>query len=96
MLCGAAKHHARWRDLTADERAAAVAQLQELAGGRADGPAVLAEQAELLIGCSEGTLSETFDRCAAGLLIAAGADQTLIPRWVAGGRNRLRVLPPAT
>jgi hypothetical protein len=28
-----AKHHARWREPTADERAAAVAELRELAGG---------------------------------------------------------------
>jgi hypothetical protein len=47
MLRGAAQHHARWRDLTADEQAAAVAELQDLAGGRAD---LLAEQACILIG----------------------------------------------
>jgi hypothetical protein len=35
-LFGEARHHARWRDLTADEQAAAVAALRELAGGRGD------------------------------------------------------------
>jgi hypothetical protein len=32
---GEARHHARWRDLTADEEAAAVAVLRELARGGA-------------------------------------------------------------
>ena len=34
-LFGEAKHHARWRELTGDEEAAAVAALREVAGGRA-------------------------------------------------------------
>ncbi len=93
MLYGCAKHHARWRDLTEDEQAAGVAELQELAGGRAD---LLAEQAGIMIGATEGSLDERFDLCAAGLLIAAGADQSLIPPWVEEGRTRRRRLPPAT
>jgi hypothetical protein len=32
-ISGEAKHHAQWRELTADEEAAAVAALRELAGG---------------------------------------------------------------
>jgi len=36
QIHGDAKRHARWRDLTDDEHAAAVAELRELAGGRAD------------------------------------------------------------
>ena len=48
-LCGAALHHAKWRDLTEEENAAAVAELRALASGRAD---LLAEQAGLLIGSS--------------------------------------------
>ena len=92
MLCGCAKHHARWRELTAEEHAAAVAELQELAGGRAD---LLSEQAGIMIGTSEGTISEPFARCAASLLIAAGADQDLIPPWIAEGRKRRSRLPPA-
>jgi hypothetical protein len=35
-LTGEARHHARWRELTGDEEAAAVAELQALAGGQAD------------------------------------------------------------
>lgn len=35
-LTGPAKRHARWRDLTEAEHAAAVADLRELAAGRAD------------------------------------------------------------
>jgi hypothetical protein len=33
-LTGAARHHAKWSPLTADERDAAVAALRELAAGR--------------------------------------------------------------
>lgn len=36
QLTGEARHHARWRELTAAEEAAAVAELRELASGRAD------------------------------------------------------------
>src|SRR5258707_7107444 len=36
QLTGEARHRARWRELSGDEAAAAVAGLRELAGGRAD------------------------------------------------------------
>jgi hypothetical protein len=36
QLTGTARHHARWRDLTGDEQAAAVRELHDLAAGRAD------------------------------------------------------------
>ncbi|MGE5289701.1 MAG: hypothetical protein ACM3ML_21415 [Micromonosporaceae bacterium] len=65
-----AMHHARWRTLTGAETATAVASLRELAGGRAD---LLAEQAGLSIGHSKDTASEPLGRCAAELLIRAGA-----------------------
>ena len=90
MLCGAAKHHARWRDLTEDEHAAAVAELHELATGRANAAALLAEEAGLMIGFSEGAMDESFDRRAGELLIAAGADVALVPQWVEEGRSRRR------
>ena len=53
-LHGEARHHARWRDLTEDEETAAVAELRELAEGRAD---LLAEVAGILEGTSEGELT---------------------------------------
>jgi hypothetical protein len=84
-LCGVALHHAKWRDLTEEENAAAVAELRAVAAGRAD---LLAEQAGLLIGSSESTINAPFKRCAAELLIAAGANQSLIPQWIEEGRRR--------
>ena len=86
-LRGIAEHHARWRPLTEDERAAAVIELRELAAGRTD---LLAEKAGLLIGFYEGSLDEPHKRCAAELLIAAGANEALIPRWIEEGRRRRR------
>jgi hypothetical protein len=47
QLTGEARHRARWRELTGDEEAAAVAELQALAGGRAD---LLAEVAGIFEG----------------------------------------------
>ena len=79
QLTGEARHHARWRDLTADEETAAVAALRELAGGRAD---LLAEVAGILQGASEGEPDEPFARRAAGLCWLAGADPEAIPEWV--------------
>jgi hypothetical protein len=49
QLTGEARHRARWRALSSDEEAAAVAALRELAGGRAD---LLAEVAGILEGAS--------------------------------------------
>ncbi len=54
-ISGEAKHHAKRRELTADEQAAAVAALRELAGGRAD---LLAEVCGVTEGASEGELHE--------------------------------------
>ena len=50
QLTGTAGRHARWRELTAAEEAAAVAELRELAAGRAD---LLAEVAGVFQGASE-------------------------------------------
>ena len=92
-LMGAAKHHARWRELTADEDAAAVAALRELAAGRAD---LLAEAAGILEGFAEGELSEPLDRQAADVCRRAGADPEAIPAWIAEGRRRrsAATMPP--
>ncbi len=54
-ISGEAKHHAKRRELTADEEAAAVAALRELAGGRAD---LRAEVCGVMEGASEGELHE--------------------------------------
>ena len=85
QLMGEARHHARWRELTGDEEAAAVAALRELAGGRAD---LLAEVAGVLEGAGEGELDEPLARQAAGLCRKAGADPEAIPAWAAEGRRR--------
>jgi hypothetical protein len=55
QLTGTARHHARWRELVQDEQDAAVAELRELAGGRAD---LLAEVAGIFEGASDGELDE--------------------------------------
>jgi hypothetical protein len=83
-LTGAARQHARWRELAADERDAAVAALRELAAGRAD----MAQVAGLLGGSSEGQLDEPLMRQAAELCRNAGADPELIPQWIQEGRRR--------
>jgi hypothetical protein len=64
QLTGEARHRTRWRELSSDEEAAAVAELRELAGGRAD---LLAEVAGILEGAPEGQLDEPFARLAAAL-----------------------------
>lgn len=84
-LYGTAGHHARWRDLTDAEEAAAVAELRELAGGRAD---LLAEVAGILEGSGEGELNEPLKKQAGMLCRKAGADPEAIPRWVDEGRRR--------
>jgi hypothetical protein len=85
QLTGEARHRARWRELSADEEAAAVAELRALAAGRAD---LLAEVAGIFEGASEGRLDEPLARCAADLCRKAGADAGAIPAWVEEGRRR--------
>jgi hypothetical protein len=85
QLTGEARHHAKWRDLTAAEEAAAVAELRELADGRAD---LLAEVACVLEGAREGKLDEPIARQAAELCRQAGADPDAIPAWIEEGRRR--------
>ena len=84
-LHGEARHHAKWRDLTEAEAAAAVAALRDLPGGRAD---LLAEVAGILEGAHEGELDEPLARQAADLCRKAGADPAAIPAWIAEGRRR--------
>lgn len=84
-ISGVAMRHASWREPTGDEIAAAVSELRELAGDRPD---LLAEEAGILLGFHEGDLDEARARAAAQLLIAAGADESLIAQWVEEGRRR--------
>jgi hypothetical protein len=84
-LTGTARHPARWRELAQDEQDTAVTELRELADERAD---LLAEVAGIFEGTSEGELDEPLARQAAHLCRLAGADETLIPHWIAEGRRR--------
>jgi hypothetical protein len=85
QLTGEARHHARWRPLTGEEEAVALAELRALAGGRAD---LLAEVAGIFEGTSEGELDEPLARSAARLCRQAGADLEAIPAWIEEGRRR--------
>ena len=88
-LSGEARHHAKWRDLTAAEEGTAAAGLRELAGGRAD---LLAEVAGLLEGAREGEPDEPLARQAAGLCRRPGPtwrrSRPGSPRGGAGGPPR--------
>jgi hypothetical protein len=64
QLTGEARHRARWRPLTGDEEAVALAELRALAAGRAD---LLAEVAGIFEGTSEGEQDEPLARSAARL-----------------------------
>lgn len=84
-LTGAAQRHAPWREPTQQETAAAVEELREIAGPRAD---LLAEVAGLLTGFYQGTAEQARAGAAARYCRAAGADPELIPRWTAEGQRR--------
>ena len=79
QLTGEARHRARWRPLTGEEEAAA------LADGRAD---LLAQVAGIFEGTSEGEPDEPLARSAARLCRLAGADTDAIPAWIEEGRRR--------
>ena len=93
QIAGAAARHVQdWR-FTAEDEAAAIAELTLAAAGRTD---LLAERAGTALGFSEGGLEPARNRQIAELCIAAGADQTLIERWIAVGRElaaRVRATP---
>jgi hypothetical protein len=84
-ITGEARHHARWRPLSTEEEGVALDELRALAAGRAD---LLAEVAGILEGTSEGELDEPLAQSAAQLCRKAGADETLIPQWIAEGKRR--------
>ena len=86
-LTSIAQRRARWGELTEDETAAAVTELRQIADGRAD---LLAEVAGIALGASERKAEEYAARgqAVAGLCRLAGADESMIPRWIAEGRRR--------
>ena len=84
-LTGTSQRYARWEQPDAATIAAAVAELREIADGRAD---LLAEVAGIQLGTKEGTPDEPRARNAAAFCRAAGADEAPDPSV---GRGR----PPA-
>lgn len=89
-LDGAVSRHAGWKtELTEDELAAAVRELQEITKDRPAGPALMAEVAGLGLGARAGIpVEEDKARVEAKILVAAGADTTLIERWTRLGAER--------
>jgi hypothetical protein len=94
-LTSIAQRRARWGELTEEQRAAGAAELREIAGDRPD---LLAEVAGLSLGTAEskGPEYKAQADAVAGLCRLAGADESLIPGWVAEGRSRAeaRRIPP--
>ena len=90
----AAKHAPVWR-LGGQAKAVAIAELAEAADGRAD---LLAKCAGLALGYGERQPEAAHYQRMAELCIAAGADRSLIERWIAVGRQRAanaRAMPHA-
>jgi hypothetical protein len=87
-LAGEARRRAPYREPTEDETAEAAAALAEIAGDRAD---LLAEEAGILIGfygADPLPQIRAKARAAARFLIAAGADEAAVLRWVHEGQER--------
>ena len=84
ILGTAAKHAPVWR-LGGQAKAVAIAELAEAADGRAD---LLAKCAGLALGYGERQPEAAHYQRMAELCIAAGADKTLIQRWIDVGRQR--------
>jgi hypothetical protein len=72
-----------------DDLAAAVAQLQVVAGGRVE---LLAEHAGLAPGMAEICPSIQAASFRAEVCIAVGADQELVEHWTAVGRERAEAM----
>jgi hypothetical protein len=81
--------HRAWGWPTPDETASWVAELQQIAPGRAD---LLAEAAGVMLGAAEDTIDEPRASAAAELCRAAGADPALIPQWTEEGRRRAQAV----
>jgi len=80
----AARHAPAWRAGRQDN-AAAIAELAQASDGRAD---LLAKCAGLALGYGERQPEAAHYQRMAELCIAAGADKTLIQRWIDVGRQR--------
>jgi hypothetical protein len=81
----ASRHASAGGGLNGPARAAAVAELAELAAGRSD---LLAEFAGMEVGLHEGDLDEDCRVLAAQLCIEAGADTSQVAQWIEEGRRR--------
>jgi hypothetical protein len=93
QLSGVAKRHARRPGLSGAGWDAAVAELRELAAGRAD---LLARLAGLAEGFGRGQPDEASALTVAAMARDAGADPDEIAGWIAIGRERRATanLPP--
>jgi hypothetical protein len=92
-----ARHVQGWQ-LTAQQEAAAIADLRQAAAGRAD---LLGEHAGVALGFGESRHDAARYRQIARLCIAAGADKALVDRWTKIARQRAAItaatedVPPA-
>jgi hypothetical protein len=93
-ITGAAWRLARSGIETPEQHTAAVVELREVAGGRAD---LLAEVTGIAIGSGESKLDREWYQQVASLCRAAGADEGQIPAWVQVGRSRAEYakIPPS-
>lgn len=83
-LHGAATRHAGWTPPHGDQRQAAIAELQELAGDRPD---LLGQVAGLMLGTAPSDHPQQ-KQIAAALLIEAGADPAVVEEWIPVGAER--------
>lgn len=89
---GAARRYARTGRVPEHE---ALAELTEITAGL-DRPAILAEAAGIILGTRRQPEEKAAAEKAAGLLLKAGADEALVPRWAEEGKRRVEraSLPP--
>jgi hypothetical protein len=95
-LHGTVHYHVRLNPAQDAPRDVALAAVAELVGERADRAALLAETAGVMLGTARWPEDADQAERSAELLKAAGADQDLIPQWVAEGQRRAAraALPP--
>jgi hypothetical protein len=108
-LSGVSSRHAQFRELSDEEKSAAIVELREIVNAVPTGAELLAEVAGLLLGVHDPDqtpenlpadviealhLEHARGRRQAELLIAAGADITRLPLWIEEGRYRAAVPRP--